>query len=87
MVMVAGEIATQAKLEYDKGFCGIVAQIGFDSFVDDLSSVDSKGLSYKTCKKFRCISPSRALTLLVACMLPRTTWMLEPVTRPPIICL
>ena len=24
-------------------------QIGFDSFVDDLSSVDSKGLSYKTC--------------------------------------
>ena len=58
--------------------------------------MDSKGLSYKTCKKFRCISASRALTLLVACMLARTTWMLElvirasclamPVTRPPIIC-
>ena len=28
---------------------GVVAQIGFDSFVDDLSSVDSKGLSHKTC--------------------------------------
>ena len=26
-----------------------MAQIGFDSFVDDLSSVDSKGLSHKTC--------------------------------------
>ena len=29
---------------------GVVAQIGFDSFVDDLSSVDSKGLSDKTCE-------------------------------------
>merc|ERR1711879_952843 len=37
MVMVAGEITTHAK-------------IGFDSFVDDLSSVDSKGLSDKTCE-------------------------------------
>merc|ERR1712019_242070 len=27
-----------------------VAHGGFDSFVDDLSSVDSKGLSYKTCE-------------------------------------
>ena len=30
MVMVAGEIAKQAKPDYDKVFCGIVAQIGFD---------------------------------------------------------
>merc|ERR1712190_202700 len=37
MVMVAGEITTQAKID-------------FDSFVDDLSSVDSKGLSDKTCE-------------------------------------
>merc|ERR1711990_1209822 len=29
---------------------GVVAKIGFDSFVDDLSSVDSKGLSDKTCE-------------------------------------
>merc|ERR1712050_428596 len=29
---------------------GVVAGIGFDSYVDDLSSVDSKGLSYKTCE-------------------------------------
>merc|ERR1712022_105630 len=28
---------------------GVVAKIGFDSFVDDLSSVDSKGLSDTTC--------------------------------------
>merc|ERR1712232_318460 len=27
-----------------------VAKIGFDTYVDDLSSVDSKGLSYKTCE-------------------------------------
>ena len=48
--MAAAEITTQAMLDYDKVFCGVVAQIGFDSFVDDLSSVDGKGLSYKTCK-------------------------------------
>merc|ERR1712013_584487 len=29
---------------------GVVLGIGFDSFVDDLSSVDSKGLSDKTCE-------------------------------------
>merc|ERR1712210_183520 len=29
---------------------GVVAQIGYDSYEDDLSSVDSKGLSYKTCE-------------------------------------
>jgi len=50
MVMVAGEITTQAKLDYEKIVRKVVAEIGFDSFVDDLSSVDSKGLSDKTCE-------------------------------------
>jgi len=50
MVMVFGEITTKAKLDYDKTVRGVVKQIGFDSFVDDLSSVDSKGLSDKTCE-------------------------------------
>merc|ERR1712086_643521 len=50
MVMVAGEITTLAKIDYDKVVRGVVAKIGFDSFVDDLSSVDSKGLSDKTCE-------------------------------------
>lgn len=50
MVMVAGEITTQAKIDYEKVVRGVVAHIGFDSFVDDLSSVDSKGLSDKTCE-------------------------------------
>merc|ERR1711939_539508 len=50
MVMVAGEITTKAKLDYDKIVRGVVAKIGFDSFVDDMSSVDSKGLSDKTCE-------------------------------------
>merc|ERR1711988_1409697 len=49
-VMVAGEITTQAKIDYEKVVRGVVEQIGFDSFEDDLSSVDSKGLSYKTCE-------------------------------------
>merc|ERR1712060_675177 len=50
MVMVAGEITTQAKMDYDKTVRSVVANIGFDSYVDDLSSVDSKGLSDKTCE-------------------------------------
>merc|ERR1712226_1592897 len=50
MVMVAGEITTQAKLDYEKVVRGVVEKIGFDSYVDDLSSVDSKGLSHKTCE-------------------------------------
>merc|ERR1712001_597712 len=50
MVMVAGEITTQAKIDYEKIVRGVVNQIGFDSYVDDLSSVDSKGLSDKTCE-------------------------------------
>merc|ERR1711915_419137 len=50
MVMVAGEITTKAKMDYEKVVRGVVGKIGFDSFVDDLSSVDSKGLSDKTCE-------------------------------------
>merc|ERR1719442_140283 len=50
MVMVAGEITTQAKIDYEKVVRGVVAKIGFDSYVDDLSSVESKGLSDKTCE-------------------------------------
>merc|ERR1712066_811541 len=50
MVMVAGEITTQAKIDYEKGVRGVVKNIGFDSYVDDLSSVDSKGLCHKTCE-------------------------------------
>merc|ERR1712228_877025 len=50
MVMVAGEITTQTKIDYEKTVRGVVEKIGFDSYEDDLSSVDSKGLSFKTCE-------------------------------------
>merc|ERR1711966_40169 len=50
MVMVAGEITTQAKLDYEAIVRKTVLGIGYDSFVDDMSSVDSKGLSDKTCE-------------------------------------
>jgi len=50
MVMVFGEITTQAKLDYDVIVRNTVKQIGYDSFVNDMSSVDSKGLSCKTCE-------------------------------------
>jgi len=48
MVMVAGEISTQAKLDYDEVVRGAVKGIGYDRYDDSLASVDSKGLSYKT---------------------------------------
>mmetsp|Transcript_15901 Transcript_15901/g.31177 ORF Transcript_15901/g.31177 Transcript_15901/m.31177 type:complete len:467 (+) Transcript_15901:26-1426(+) len=48
MVMVLGEITTEAKLDYEKIAREAVAHIGFDSFVDDLSSTESKGLSHKS---------------------------------------
>jgi len=50
MVMVAGEITTQTKIDYEKVVRGCVEGIGYDSYEDDLSSVDSKGLSFKTCE-------------------------------------
>merc|ERR1712072_311436 len=50
MVMVAGEITTQAKIDYDAIVRRAIKDIGYDSFVNDLTSVDSKGLSCKTCE-------------------------------------
>merc|ERR1719284_2188258 len=50
MVMVFGEITTAAKLDYDSIVRQEVKKIGFTSFEDDLSSVDSKGLSCKSCE-------------------------------------
>lgn len=48
--MVFGEISTAANLDYEKIVRDQVREIGFSSFVDDLSSVDSKGLSCDTCE-------------------------------------
>merc|ERR1712139_667152 len=50
MVMVFGEITTSAKLDYDQIVRKAVKGIGYDSYQDALDSVDSKGLSDKTCE-------------------------------------
>jgi len=50
MVMVFGEISTAANLDYEKIVRDQIREIGFTSFVDDLSSVTSKGLSCDTCE-------------------------------------
>jgi len=50
MVMVFGEITTAAKLDYDALVRQAVKNIGFDSYEDDLGSVKSKGLDWKTCE-------------------------------------
>merc|ERR1712070_308199 len=47
---VAAEITTQAKIDYEQVVREAVKGIGFNSYEDDLSSVDSKGLSDKTCE-------------------------------------
>merc|ERR1711939_48017 len=43
-------ITTSTKLDYDKIVRKAVKGIGFNSYIDDLSSVDSKGLDFKTCE-------------------------------------
>merc|ERR1712070_1350766 len=50
MVAVMGEITTTSKVDYDTVVREVVRKIGFNSYVDDLSSVDSKGLDFKTCE-------------------------------------
>merc|ERR1719194_77782 len=45
-----GEITTGAKIDYEQIVRGVVKKIAFDSYVDDMSSVDSKGISDKTCE-------------------------------------
>merc|ERR1711971_1297281 len=50
MVMVLGEISTAATLDYEKIVREQVREIGFTSYVDDLSSVESKGLSADNCE-------------------------------------
>jgi len=50
MVMVFGEITTSAKLDYDAVVRKAVQDIGYDTYNDDLASVDSKGLSHKSCE-------------------------------------
>jgi len=50
MVMVFGEITTKANLNYDKIVRKAVQDIGYNSFEDDLSSVNSKGLDHKNCE-------------------------------------
>jgi len=50
MVMVFGEITTSGQIDYEKIVREQVREIGFDSFVDDLGSVTSKGLSCDSCE-------------------------------------
>jgi S-adenosylmethionine synthetase len=49
-VFLMGEITTKAELDYEKIVRDTVKEIGFDSFEDDLTSTNSKGLDYKTCE-------------------------------------
>merc|ERR1711972_1022269 len=66
MVMLAGEITTQARIDYEQVVRGVVAKIGFDSYVDDLSSVDSKGLTLAQEIKVSC-SAMPPMRLRIAC--------------------
>jgi len=50
MVMIFGEITTKAKLDYETIVRNAVKNIGFNSYVDDLSAVNSKGIDFKTCE-------------------------------------
>ena len=45
LIAAKGKITTQTMSHCEKIVCGVAADIGFDSYVDDLSGVDSKGLT------------------------------------------
>jgi S-adenosylmethionine synthetase len=49
-VFLLGEITTEAKLDYEQIVRDTIKGVGFDSFVDDLASVASKGLDYRSCE-------------------------------------
>ena len=50
MVKAAGEITVAGKLHHETVVRGVMPNIGFESLIDDLSSVDSKGLKYQDCE-------------------------------------
>ena len=47
---LTGEITVAGEIDHETVVRGVVKNIGFDSFIDDLSSVDSKGLNYQDCE-------------------------------------
>ena len=48
--MVAREITVTEKIDLETVVQSVVQKIGIDSFIDDLSSVDSKGLNCQDCE-------------------------------------
>ena len=67
--MVARKITSQAKLDYNEVVRKVVAQIGLDNLVEDLSSMHGKGLSYKTCE---------VLVLISSGKLRSSCWQMAP---------
>ena len=49
-VMVAGAVTVTEKIDCETVVRGVVRNVGFDPFIDDLSSVDSKGLNFQDCE-------------------------------------
>ena len=50
MFTVTGEITVAGKTNHETIVRGVVPNIGFESLIDDSSSVDSKGLNYQDCE-------------------------------------
>ena len=50
MFMVAGEISVAGKCHHETVVRGVAQNIGIDSFIDDSSRVDRKGLHYQDCE-------------------------------------
>ena len=50
MFTVTGEITVAGKTKHETIVRGVMPNIGFESLIDDLSSVDSKGLNYQDCE-------------------------------------
>ena len=60
MFMVASEITVAEKMEHKTVVRGVAQNIGIDSFIDDSSRVDNKGLHYQDCEVLFHVNKQRA---------------------------
>ena len=65
MTMVTGEITVTGNIDHETVVRRVVKDICFDSLVDDLNSVDSKGLNYRGCEVLIRINKKLCMALCV----------------------
>ena len=66
-VMVARGITVTEKIDHETVVQSVLQKIGIESFIDDLSSVDSKGLNYQDCEVLLHVNKQSTNVLVFFC--------------------